>query len=198
MCGTSFMTPTSGHAKPAPVATPLVNAPAVPLTAGACPDAGSTSVVLNATDSGVLSRPKLGVVAPPDSIAVTVAVNDWPAVANTVPLAVLAAGFAKPSLLRLILDTTKFAGTDTIVPVLPRMPVASDGLPVVSSFIEMARLPASLYFAVTVACPLVKVTLCATALASRLAIVVPLIAGVNVPVVGFTYPDQNFRLLAPV
>ena len=136
--------PTSGHEKAVPLAEPAEKDPKDPLTADASPPLGNTRTTPKRTDSAGDSFPKLGVAVPPDSTAVTLAENGWPAGMNTVPDAELAAGLAKPLLVSLIADTRKFAGRDTNVPVLPRMPVVNVGLPVVASFMERLILPASL------------------------------------------------------
>src|ERR1700722_2462249 len=144
MRGTRLTMPTSAQENAVPVAEPPAKAPNVPLMLDASPLVGNTRTVARRTDSAGDSLPKLGVALPPLSTARTVAVNGWPAGMNTVPDAVLAAGFAKPVLVRLIFDTRKLAGRETYVPVLPRMPVGKLVFPVVASFMDTLRLPASL------------------------------------------------------
>ena len=165
----------------AAVALPIAPSFAVPLR----PVAGNANVAPRRTLSAGNSRPKFGVTAPSASRAWTCARNAAPDATKPAPVAVDAAGFATNAVVVTAL-TTRSLGRMTTVPVLPRMPVGNSALPVVSSFIASAMLPTSLYFAVTDAWPLVKVTACAADAPSVVATVEPFTVALTVPVAGFT------------
>ena len=95
------MMPTSLNDRLVTVAAPLLKLPPamVPLLKlPVAPPLGSSNAGVSKMPSGLISRPKLGVAAPPEVSAVTVALKLSPALMNFAPAALVAAGLASAGL----------------------------------------------------------------------------------------------------